>query len=402
MKFPPSILALLFILSFFSISSAQQRDLEQLVDVHSSHQFSLNHIPENPEQETNLLFIPTVDKPADVFHKMVCQSLMKREYYLYLPEQVDLHQKYWLVCYAHGFKGHAQDEFSNLKYFLERGDCIVVAPTFPKGYQLLENQADQQVIEIFNELKKKYQLHQKLFVFGHSAGGQFAHRFTLRHPNIVVGCEACSSGTWATGGPYHSLTKDSQSIPIAIACGEKDQGKIGLNMAQLSISSLGVVSPSDIHDWTRIEWLIKFSGLLSNEKFFFKSQIFPGESHQVSIDEQEELAKEAFLLGTSGMLPEEYKEYNLEITAIQESIEQGKSEISGLAEIQINQLQQKVHARSKENLKKQLINKGWRINDSAIEQCLKASENFVNEKISALQIKALHLESSNETHEERK
>ncbi|MBM3857433.1 MAG: hypothetical protein FJ390_05655 [Verrucomicrobia bacterium] len=340
---------------------------------------------------------------------------MGRDYDLYLPKKIDPNRTYWLVCYVHGSNGAACDDVPSLQHFVEQGDCIGVAPSFAHGFQLLKNGTDAQLIGILHQLSEKYKLHPKLFVYGHSAGSQFSHRFTMRHPDLVVGCEACSSGTWATGGIYQSPNLAAQNIPIAIACGADDVEKRGAVIARIA-NGAAVAAPavrehpfyararkmyqrvvrfvraryagaranrraliqSDDPGWTRIEWFEKFSQMLQQESFFFKAKTFSGEQHNVQQREQTALAMESFLLGTSGMLPEERATYDSVIAAIEQNRAEGKSE---LVEKGLQQLQEMVATRSKETLRMTLLSHDWHINEAALGQCLRASKEFVDEEI---------------------
>lgn len=321
-------------------------------------------------QNTNLIATPAKGG--------IQQQVFSQDYLLYLPPKIDPDKTYWLVCYAHGARGHLPEDLPIINYFSEQEDCIVIAPTFSRGYQLLEHNSDQRVIEIFQELKKKYQLHDKFFILGHSAGGQFAHRFTLKHPDLIVGCEACSSGTWATGGIYHSLNQKAENIPIAIGCGMEDKGKIGLNMALLSLPYKTVEKAmEEAIAWTRIEWFTIFEELLYEKNFFYKSIIFVGQSHRIPTDQQIELAREAFFLGTSGMLPDERASYEPDISAINAAIDDSKFEE---AEQGINQLISKSHCRSTVELKNSLISSHWQFSEKELSECSQAFKTFINEE----------------------
>ena len=313
--------------------------------------------------------------------KMKCP--MGRDYDLYLPEKIDPDRTYWLVCYVHGAHGTAQDDIKSLQHFVDHSDCIGVAPSFAHGFQLLKNGTDQQLIRILHQLSSKYKLHAKLFVYGHSAGGQFAHRFMLRHPDLVIACEACSSGTWATGGVYQSLTPAAKAVPMAIACGSEDSGKIGAVIERLAVNcSVAAHTPKENPGWNRMEWFKKFRQQLEKENFFFKAKVFLGESHQVQESEQEKLAMESFLLGTCGMLPEERATYDAAIATIKKNKAEGKTDLvtSGL-----QQLRHDVDSRSKETVRTILLAQSWYVNEAALDQCLRAAEEFVDKEINFLQ-----------------
>lgn len=312
--------------------------------------------------------------------KMKCP--MGRDYDLYLPEKIDLNRTYWLVCYIHGAHGAACDNVPSLKHFVERGDCIGIAPSFAHGFQLLKNGTDEQLIGILDQLSKKYHLHPKMFVYGHSAGGQFSHRFTLRHSDLIIGCESCSSGTWATGGFYQSLNVAAKNIPIAIACGDEDKGKKGAVIARLAFSNSGdSCAMSQNPGWNRIEWLKQFQRQLEKENFFFKEKVFEGEGHDIEEREQEALAVESFLLATCGMLPEERTMYDDAIATIKKNKIAGRKDLvtSGL-----QSLEQNIETRSKTRLRSMLLSQGWHPSEAALDQCLKASKEFVYEEMKLL------------------
>lgn len=308
---------------------------------------------------------------------------MGRDYDLYLPEKIDPDRTYWLVCYVHGAHGTAQDDIKSLQHFVDHGDCIGVAPSFARGFQLLKNGMDQQLIGILHQLSSKYKLHAKLFVYGHSAGGQFSHRFMLRHPDLVIGCEACSSGTWTAGGVYQSLTPAAKEVPMAIACGSEDSGKIGAVIERLTVNcSVAAHTPKENPDWNRMEWFKKFTQQLEQRNFFFKAHIFPDDVHNVPMKEQESLALEPFLLGTSRMLPQERANYDAAIATIKKNKADGKTDLvtSGL-----QQLRHDVDSRSKETVRAALLAQDWHVNEAALDQCLRAAEEFVDEEINFIQ-----------------
>jgi len=166
---------------------------------------------------------------------------------------------------------------------------------------------------------------------------------------------------------------------------ERDYGRIGEYIARLAIETLEDGSRKkdvEVHDWSRIEWFKKFTELLQKENFFFKHQVFPGEAHRVLIEEQQKLAVETFLLGTSGMLPEERAEYDMEVNLIRNNIDEGKTD---LAQQEIMNLKGRAEMRSRENLKDRLSDDHWNTNQEALDESLKNYHFFVNEKLLDLQ-----------------
>ena len=309
-----------------------------------------------------------VDLPLENVRVEKRTDPMGREYYLYLPGTIDPDRIYWLVCHAHGYQRQGSDAVVELKHFVSHGDCISVSPTFPsEGYQFLGKGSGDQLIGIMKQLSQQYHLHSKLLVFGHSGGGQFAHRFALEHPELVVGCGSFSSGTWSTGGTYHSLNQAADSLPIAISCGELDTEK--------SVPE----SPMD-----RYTWFKKFSQLLQTRKFFFKTKSWPETNHSGNHKGQEDLAFEAFLLGACGMLPQEEAHYDDQIKAIEKNI---SLENFPEAAADLKKLQENVKSRSKKTLRASLLADDWHINEKALAKCVKAGVAFVEEETDRLQKK---------------
>ena len=124
----------------------------------------------------------------------------KRPYYIMLPDNFDPETRYWLYVHAHGYNGNGQI-VSKLRKFPHRNQCIMVGPSFPQNmkdgwYQMLGGGSDKQLDQIFKELKKKYKLHDRFMLEGHSGGSQFAHRYAMANNKSVLGCIATSGGTW--------------------------------------------------------------------------------------------------------------------------------------------------------------------------------------------------------------
>ena len=79
---------------------------------------------------------------------------MKRDYWLQRPSGFDASRTHWLVVLAHGFRAEGKDILWLRRSLAQFDDCIVVAPSFPEGFQLLEARTDQQLIGLFASLKK--------------------------------------------------------------------------------------------------------------------------------------------------------------------------------------------------------------------------------------------------------
>ena len=237
---------------------------------------------------------------------------MGREYFLYTPDDAVAAKPVWLVVGVHGHRGNGKGA-AGLSGWASKGNVIVVGPSFPDGYQGLAHETDTQLIGIFAELSKRFRLHPKLFVFGFSGGSQFAHRFALKHPGVVIGCSAHSGGSWE-----NRADPGAAGIPFAVSCGENDTGK------SLPESPLG-----------RLDWFRDFVGTLNAGPFSFKARTWPGVGHGRSPGAAQ-LTEECFVLSTTGMHEPQRQEAQAEIDAIAGEVAAGRfaaalARIRGLA-----------------------------------------------------------------------
>lgn len=260
---------------------------------------------------------------ADGEEKLACP--MGREYFLYTPDGIEAKpaatrppgkpkagaakgsaddaqaaRTYWLVVGIHGYGGNGAGA-AGLAEWTKKDDVIVVGPTFPNGYQMLDLETDMQLIGIFTHLSQRFRLHPKMFVFGFSGGSQFAHRFALKHPDLVLGCSAHSGGTW--GGEVNPA---AVGIPFAVSCGEEDTEQSSPQ------SPMG-----------RLDWFKDFAGGLNSGPFTFKARSWPGVGHGLSAGALQ-MTEDCFALATTGMHPPQLQEAQAEIDAIVGEIGAGR------------------------------------------------------------------------------
>lgn len=215
----------------------------------------------------------------------------KDGYYIVPENMPDNGAKVWVMVDVHGaggLKGNGGGH--QLIKLMAPQPVIVIVPSFSNGYQAGDGQWAKQLIDSFKEVRKTHETHDKMFVHGHSGGGQFAHRFAFEEPGYVVGVSAHSSGSWACAGGYGKISTRAKGIPFSISCGEKD-------------TALSV--PDAEH--TRIEWYRLFAEELEKKGFVFAGQTWPGAGHGVSINLYGPQLKECFLLATQGVIPESGK-----------------------------------------------------------------------------------------------
>jgi dienelactone hydrolase len=226
----------------------------------------------------------------------------------------------------------------------------------PENYQILAFNTDEQLLSIFHKLQGTYNLHKKLFLYGHSGGAQFAHRFALAHPRDVAGCCATSAGSWAD-----DPSSSASSVPIAVSCGENDKA---------------FSAPGD--PMTRIVWAHKFAKDLERGHFFYKAKFWPGAGHGGDGHGNAVLTDEAFSLGTRGMIGKESDDFSDKLREFKQAVEshnanQAKSAYDSLISL-LNTVP------SADDTQQNLTANGWTAYPGAVSACMQNRQDFVEEE----------------------
>lgn len=255
---------------------------------------------------------------------------MGREYWLGFPNGHDAARTYWLVVAVHGAGGKG-DGMKSFTLTGTQDDYLVVAPSFPLGnpgyYQVLGGGADQQLIGLFKQLQTRFKLRPRLFLYGFSGGAQFAHRFTMAHPDLVIGVSAHSGGTW---GP--ALNPKASTIPLALSCGLDD------------------IKPSTSGDAPRIVEADGYFQQVLKGGYCAKLRYWEGVGHNPAAPIKD-LTAECYDLATTGLYPSQRAEADQAFKAIDELLQAGKSAeakaaIAALPKLVLPALKRKAPARS--------------------------------------------------------
>ncbi len=195
--------------------------------------------------------------------------------------------KRWVVVDVCGVGGPKKNWFGyRLLPWVGEDKVIALAPVFGVGSHLGDGEAAKELIERFEWVKKNYKVHDKMFIHGFSAGAQFAHRFALNHPELVVGVSAHSAGSWACAGGWGQISDKAKGIPFVVSCGELDTAQAFKEFPH-----------------TRLEWMKLFAAELKKRDFAVCSEVIPGKGHGEDLKEIGPLIRECFLLATAGILP---------------------------------------------------------------------------------------------------
>jgi hypothetical protein len=206
---------------------------------------------------------------------------MGRDYWLYTPDNIVTGKIYWLVVGVHGAKGNGKGAGGLAGWVTEMDNVIVIGPSFPIAgpyFQGLGGESDRQLLDIHKDLKKKYKLHDKMFLHGFSAGSQYSHRFTNKHPKAVIGVSAHSGGSWDP-----SPDNKAKSVLWTISCGLNDKA----------------LSTPD-SKYNRIDAFRAFYAAMEKEKGFTCKPFVTDKGHSPG-GELRENAKECFMAATTGM-----------------------------------------------------------------------------------------------------
>lgn len=129
------------------------------------------------------------------------------EYYFYIPQAVieNKSRAYSLLVMVPGLSGRGEQFVTHeFKEFAEREGFVILAPSFmydeqnwnaKRSYQFPEVWSGSALLEIIDKLKAKNNLKiSKCYLFGFSAGAQFALRFCLWRPDLCAACAAHAGG----------------------------------------------------------------------------------------------------------------------------------------------------------------------------------------------------------------
>ncbi len=207
------------------------------------------------------------------------------------PEKADT--KRWVVVDICGVGGPKKDWFGRrLLKWLGEDKVIALAPVFTQpDSHLGGGGAAQELIERFEAIKREHNVHDKMFLYGFSAGAQFAHRFAFKHPELVVGVSAHSAGSWSGVEGWGEINDKAKGIPFALSCGELDTTK-----------AFNGTAP-----YGRLEWMQVFAEDLRKRGFVVGTEVHPNVGHGGSADIHGPLMRECFLLATEGVVPESGK-----------------------------------------------------------------------------------------------
>ncbi len=181
---------------------------EQIVELRRSSQPPAADQPDKPSPITSA-------KPGTIgeLSEAECKGT---KYYYYIPKSARYAKTKPLpvLVLVHG-RGLNPVEYANRWLDIaERRRIVVIAPLFDKGtfpnynrLNIMKPRADLRLLDILADAQLLWPLKTgEFFMYGHSAGGQFAHRFALVHPERIAKGVASCTGNYTFPDPnvtYH-------------------------------------------------------------------------------------------------------------------------------------------------------------------------------------------------------
>ncbi len=124
----------------------------------------------------------------------------------------------------------------------DREGIVLVAPAFDRarfgGYRHLKGKeigADEFVFRILEQLGKDLgRMDRRIYLYGHSAGGQYVHRFLVTHPDRIITAAISAAGNYAypddeigwpygrNGSPNPKGFIEAATLPVSVVVGSKD------------------------------------------------------------------------------------------------------------------------------------------------------------------------------------
>ena len=153
-------------------------------------------------------------------HRRTLAADPTQEYWLHVPGQCTADPPCPVFVFVHDMDGNGRDFIRTWRDHADREGFIVVCPTFPQGYQVLEGGEDEALIAILDEVGQRYPTTEGAIVSGFSGGAQFAHRFAFARPERVMAVAVHSAGSYDTP-PEHT-----RHIPFLITVGLNDTSRI--------------------------------------------------------------------------------------------------------------------------------------------------------------------------------
>ena len=154
------------------------------------------------------------------------------EYYLYAPKNYSDDQDWPLFVGIHGSGGSGLDCWNMWQAYAEQEGYILLCPTIPgDAYGFRQDVGESTVWSAVGEVKKEYNIRNRMFFAGFSAGAFFIQGFEYHYPSYVSGLAILSSGVYLNPRLFPEI------IPMIVVIGDADDSR-AVEASQLFVNGL--------------------------------------------------------------------------------------------------------------------------------------------------------------------
>jgi phospholipase/carboxylesterase len=185
------------------------------------------------------------------------------EYYLYVPRAYTAERSWPVLVGIHGSSGSGLHCWYWWQSFADKEGFILICPTLTEaGGGWSQSDGERKVSVIISQVRSEYNLEERLFLAGFSAGAQLVQGYTFRYPHSVKGVAVLSPGY------AFSSTMGARDIPFMIVIGDREISR-------------------------RLEAAQKLVSLLEQNNFEVEYHLLPGVGHTLT-DEARKLTIDFF------------------------------------------------------------------------------------------------------------
>ena len=139
------------------------------------------------------------------------------EYYLYVLRAYTAEHSWPVFVGIHGSSGTGLHCWYWWQSFADKEGVILICPTLTEaGSGWHQSDGEHKVSAIISQVRNEYNLEERLFLAGFSAGAQFVQGYAFRYPHSVKGVAVLSPGY------SFSSTMGARDIPFMVVIGDRE------------------------------------------------------------------------------------------------------------------------------------------------------------------------------------
>lgn len=155
-------------------------------------------------------------------------ALAGTKYLVYLPTNFNPANRHRVLVSVHGSDGYAEMYMDIVRQQAEQRGLVAIAPYFDgaeypifgnfslRGIATGRTRSDLRLLEIVDLVASQLNLDaERFYLYGHSQGGQFAHRFVYAHPQRILRAVASGAGQYVRNDPVTAFPYGTKLNPFA-------------------------------------------------------------------------------------------------------------------------------------------------------------------------------------------